>query len=55
MAEGFSGRPGERNAKYSEYTAMMEEVLYSDTKSAPWTVIEATDRRFATVKIYVAR
>ena len=40
----------ERNAKYSEYAAMMEEVLYrSDTKSAPWTVIEATDRRFATV------
>ncbi len=34
---------------------MMEgEVLYrSDTKSAPWTVIEATDRRFATVKIYM--
>ena len=44
----------ERNAKYSEYAAMMEEVLYrSDTKSAPWTVIEATDRRFATVKIYM--
>ena len=43
----------ERNAKYDEYAAMMEEMLFkTDTDYAPWTIIEATDRRFATVKIY---
>ncbi len=43
----------ERNAKYNEYAAMMEDMLFkTDTDYAPWTIIEATDRRFATVKIY---
>ena len=43
----------ERNAKYDEYAAMMEDMLFkTDTDYAPWTIIEATDRRFATVKIY---
>ena len=43
----------ERNAKYNEYAAMMEVMLFkTDTDYAPWTIIEATDRRFATVKIY---
>lgn len=43
----------ERNAKYNEYAAMMEDMLFkTDTDYAPWAIIEATDRRFATVKIY---
>ena len=32
---------------------MMEDMLFkTDSDYAPWTIIEATDRRFATVKIY---
>ncbi len=43
----------ERNARYAEYAAMMEDMLFkTDTEYAPWTIIEATDRRFATVKVY---
>ncbi|HJA65796.1 polyphosphate:AMP phosphotransferase [Lachnoclostridium sp. An169] len=43
----------ERNAKFDEYSAMMEDMLFkTDTDYAPWTIIESTDRRFATVKIY---
>lgn len=43
----------ERNARYREYQMMMEEMLQkTDTDYAPWTIIEATDKRFATVKIY---
>ena len=43
----------ERNARYDEYAAMMEDMLFSTDKDyAPWTIIESTDRRFATVKIY---
>lgn len=43
----------ERNARYQEYAQMMEEMLHiTDTDYAPWTIIEAMDRRFATVKIY---
>ncbi len=43
----------ERNAHYPEYQKMMEEMLRkTDTDYAPWTIIEATDKRFATVKIY---
>lgn len=45
----------ERNAAYDEYQAMMEEMLQkTDTDFAPWTIVEATDKRFATVKIYTA-
>ena len=43
----------ERNARYEEYAQMMEEMLHiTDTDYAPWTIVEAMDRRFATVKIY---
>lgn len=43
----------ERNVRYQEYAQMMEEMLQiTDTDYAPWTIIEAMDRRFATVKIY---
>ncbi len=42
-----------RNKHFEEYRAMMDEMLQkTDTDYAPWTIIEATDRRFATVKIY---
>ena len=44
----------ERNVKYDEYALMAEEMLFcTDTDYAPWTIIEATDRRFATTKIYM--
>ena len=43
----------ERNAHYDEYAAMMEDMLFqTDTDYAPWTIVEAMDKRFATVKIY---
>lgn len=43
----------ERNVRFDEYASMMEEMLFeTDTDYAPWTIIEAMDRRFATVKIY---
>lgn len=43
----------ERNIRYDEYAAMMEDMLFkTDTDYAPWTIIEAMDKRFATVKIY---
>lgn len=42
-----------RNKDYKEYQSMIEEMLReTDTGDAPWTIIEAMDRRFATVKIY---
>lgn len=43
----------ERNARYDEYAAMMEDMLFqTDTDYAPWTIIESMDWRFATLKIY---
>ena len=43
----------ERNARYDEYASMMEDMLFrTDSEYAPWTIVEATDRRYATVKIY---
>lgn len=43
----------ERNKHFNKYQAMMEEMLQTtDTDYAPWSIIEAMDRRFATVKIY---
>lgn len=43
----------ERNVRYDEYTAMMEDMLFkTDTEYAPWTIIESMDKRFATAKIY---
>lgn len=45
----------ERNLRFDEYAGMMEDMLFkTDTDYAPWTIIEAMDRRFATVKIYTA-
>ena len=42
-----------RNREYGRYKEMNEEMLQkTDTDYAPWTIVEATDRRFATVKIY---
>ena len=41
-----------RNTGYKEYKAMLEEMLEkTETEHSPWTIIEATDRKFATVKI----
>lgn len=40
------------NEQYDEYlTAYDEMIEHTDSKRAPWTVIEATDRRYAEVKI----
>lgn len=42
-----------RNSQYEKYQSIIEEMLQkTDTDYAPWTIIEATDRRFAAVKIY---
>lgn len=44
-----------RNKEYDEYKKMNDEMLQrTDTDYAPWHIIEATDREFATVKIYSA-
>lgn len=43
----------ERNRRYEDYLSMAEEMLQkTDTEFAPWTIIEATDQRFAEIKIY---
>lgn len=45
----------ERNERFEEYRSIMENMLQkTDTDYAPWTVVEAMDKRFATVKIYSA-
>jgi len=42
----------DQNTRYDEYLALVEEMLAeTDTDDAPWTVVEATDRRFAALKI----
>lgn len=42
-----------RNENYKAYAAVTEEMLaQSDTDYAPWTIVEATDKRYAAVKIY---
>lgn len=42
-----------RNKKFEKYEKINEEMLSrTDTDYAPWNIVEATDRRFATVKIY---
>ncbi|MCI8637771.1 MAG: polyphosphate:AMP phosphotransferase [Coprococcus sp.] len=42
-----------RNKHYKEYEKINEEMLRkTDTHYAPWTIIEATDKRYATAKIY---
>ena len=45
----------EKNKKYEQYEAMAEEMLQrTDTEYAPWTIIEATDRRYATCLLYTS-
>lgn len=42
-----------RNEQYEKYQSIIEDMLQkTDTDYAPWSIIEATDRRFAAVKIY---
>lgn len=44
-----------RNKNFDVYKEMSDEMLeYTDTAYAPWTIVEAMDREFATVKIYTA-
>jgi len=42
-----------QHKRYAEYLAAAEDMLVeTDTDYAPWTVVEAHDRRFATLKIF---
>ncbi len=42
----------EQNKHYEEYLRINEEMLEkTDTSFAPWTIIEASDREYATIKI----
>jgi polyphosphate:AMP phosphotransferase len=42
----------EQNERYDEYRELADEMIArTDTAFAPWAVVEATDRRFATLKI----
>jgi polyphosphate kinase 2 (PPK2 family) len=41
-----------RHAQYAEYLAATESMLENtETARAPWTLVEATDRRWARVKV----
>lgn len=43
-----------RNQKYEKYQSYIEDMFQqTDTDYAPWNIIEATDKRFAAVKIYL--
>ena len=43
----------EHHRKYNEYLVAVEEMLeHTDTEWGPWTIVEATDRRWARVKIF---
>jgi polyphosphate kinase 2 (PPK2 family) len=43
----------EHHAKYDEYLVAYEEMLErTETEWGPWTLVEATDRRWARVKIF---
>ena len=43
----------QRHKQYNEYLADAQEMLAeTDTDAAPWTVVEAHDQRFATLKIF---
>jgi polyphosphate kinase 2 (PPK2 family) len=43
----------EHHEKYDEYLLAIEEMLErTDTEWGPWTIVEATDRRWARVKIF---
>ncbi len=42
----------EHHRHYGKYLAAIEEMLqHSDAEFAPWTIVEAHDRRYATIKI----
>ncbi len=44
-----------RNKEFARYREINDEMIQNtETACAPWTLVEATDRRFATVKIYSA-
>ena len=41
-----------QNQRYDDYLAVMEEMLErTNTAAAPWTIVEATDRRYRHVKV----
>lgn len=43
----------EHHRKYKDYVVAIEEMLErTDTEWGPWTIVEATDRRWARVKIF---
>lgn len=43
----------EHHRKYNQYVVAIEEMLErTDTEWGPWTIVEATDRRWARVKIF---
>ncbi len=43
----------ERHEKYSDYLAAAEEMLErTEAEWAPWTIVEATDKRWSRVKIF---
>jgi hypothetical protein len=43
----------DHHCKYKEYVVAIEEMLErTDTEWGPWTIVEATDRRWARVKIF---
>jgi polyphosphate kinase 2 (PPK2 family) len=43
----------DHHAKYDEYLLAVEEMLErTETEYGPWTIVEATDRRWARVKIF---
>ena len=43
----------EHHEKYNEYVLAIEEMLErTDTEWGPWTIIEATDRRWTRIKIF---
>lgn len=47
-----SGRDWQRNQEYDKYLQINEEMLEkTDTEYAPWTIIEATDKDYAALKI----
>ena len=48
-----TGNDWRRNEEYDAYLQVNEEMLAkTDTDFAPWTIVEATDKRYAAVKIY---
>ena len=48
-----SKQDAKRNKEYDRYKEICEEMLErTETEYAPWMIIEAEDRRFATVKIF---